>query len=115
MLLFQPYLDRIEEAREKTVQVAVQRGLERAAVDGYFTGDNINDMLNLLAKVGYKEEDVEFKGTLAPTDRGQYIEASIKVPNQYQYLLLENLVLDGEDESDNYHYHYATRMSEYIE
>ncbi|MFS0783389.1 hypothetical protein [Bacillus sp. 1P06AnD] len=74
ILLFQPALDRVEEAREKVVEVAIQRGVERAAVDGHFTAENIEDMMGLLSKVGYSEEDVEFKGTMEPTLRGDFIE-----------------------------------------
>lgn len=112
MLLFQPSLDRVEEAREKVIQVAIQRGVERAAIDGYFTDENLEEMKGLLTAVGYKEEDIQFKGTLVPAQRGEYVEGALKVPNQYQFLLFENLVT-GEIE-EKYHYHSASRMSEYL-
>lgn len=112
LLLFQPSLDRVEEGREKVVQVAIQRGVERAAIEGYFTEENIEDMHKILESVGYEKSDVEFKGTLTPTTRGKYIEGSLKVPNHYQFLLFEN-ILTGEVE-EKYHYHSATRMSEFI-
>lgn len=112
VILFQPTLDRLEEKREKTVQVAIQRGVERAAIDGYFTRETIDEMMMLLESVGYEEEDVTFYGTEEQTLRGQYVEGSIEVPNQFQFLLLENY-LTGEVE-DKSHYHFASRMSEYI-
>lgn len=113
MLLFQPFLDRLEEAREKTVQVAIQRGTEKAAVEGFYSSQNIEDMYALLKKVGYSEDDIEFEGTYFPVERGQYVEGSLKVPNVYQFLLFENLV-SGEY-TEKFHFHSATRMSEYIE
>ena len=112
ILLFQPALDRLEEGREKVVQVAIQRGVERAAIDGYFTDDIKNDMYAVLSAVGYQEEDIEFKGTERPTYRGDYIEGTLKVPNKYQFLMFENL-FEGRT-TDNYHIHTATRMSEFI-
>lgn len=110
VLLFQPALARMEEGKEKVVQVAIQRGVERAAVDGYFTDDNIDNMYKLLESVGYAREEVVFNGTLFPTYRGENIEGTLKVPNKYQFLLIENLI-SGEV-TENYHIESATRMSE---
>ncbi|KAB2329450.1 MULTISPECIES: hypothetical protein [Bacillaceae] len=112
ILLFQPSLDRVEETREKVVQGAIQRGVERAAVEGYFTNENIMDMVAILSLVGYNEEDIEFDVTLTPTPRGEYIEGAIKVPNHYQFLLFENII--SGDITEKYHYHFASRMSEYV-
>lgn len=112
LILFQPALDRVEESREKVVQVAIQRGVEKAAIDGYFTDENIEEIKYILSSVGYEDADIEFKGTLVPTLRGDYIEGSIKVPNHYQFLLFENLI-SGEA-TEKYHYHSASRMSEFI-
>ena len=112
VLLFQPALDRMEEAREKVVQVAIQRGVEKAAVDGYFTDENLDTMYKLVEKVGYDRDDVIFNGTLTPVYRGQYIEGSLQVPNTYQFLLFENMVTG--EVSEKYHFHSATRMSEAI-
>ncbi|MEK5217700.1 hypothetical protein [Psychrobacillus sp. FSL H8-0487] len=112
VLLFQPALDRMEEGREKIVQVAIQRGVEKAAVDGYFTEENLDSMYKLLESAGFERDDVIFNGTLLPVYRGQYIEGSLQVPNTYQFLLFENLV-SGEA-SEKYHFHSATRMSEAI-
>lgn len=113
VLLFQPALDRLEEAREKTVQVALQRGTEKAAVEGFYTSQNIEEMYALLKRVGYSEEDIEFEGTNFPTYRGEYVEGTLKVPNVYQFLLFENMV-SGEA-TEKYHVHSATRMSENID
>ena len=112
VLLFQPALDRMEEGREKAVQVTIQRGLEKAAVDGYFTEENLDSMYKYLERVGYDRDDVTFNGTLMPVYRGEYIEGSLQVPNTYQFLLFENLV-SGEA-TEKYHIHSATRMSEAI-
>lgn len=112
VLLFQPALARVEESREKVVQVAIQRGTERAAVEGYFTEEIIDEMKLLLERVGYEKDDIEFVGTILPVSRGEYVEGTIKAPNIYQYLLLENLVTG--ERTDNYHVHSASRMSELI-
>lgn len=113
MLLFQPALDRMEEAREKVVQIAIQRATEKAAVEGYYSIDTIDEMYALLERVGYDRADVEFKGTIIPVTRGEYVEGALKAPNLYQFLLFESLV-SGE-ETNKYHYHAATRMSEYLD
>lgn len=112
ILIFQPYLADFEESRGKVVQSAIQRSVERAAVDGYFTDENIEEMENLIVSIGYSKEDIEFHGNLTPTLRGEYIEGSLKAPNEFQFLLIEKL-LTGEV-TENYHFHKASRMSEFV-
>ncbi|WP_282155745.1 hypothetical protein [Cytobacillus gottheilii] len=112
ILLFQPGLDRVEEAKEKVVQVAIQRGVERAAVDGHFTTDNILDIKEILTSVGYKEEDIELTISTEIIPRGEYITGTIKVPNQFQFLLFENIF--SQETTEKYHVHTASRMSEYV-
>lgn len=112
IILFQPALDRVEEANEKVVQVAIQRAVERAAIEGHFTDENLKNMYKILESIGVKKEDVIFEGTTELTYRGDYIEGSLKVPNRYQFILIENII-NGELE-EKYHYHAASRMSEFI-
>lgn len=113
ILLFQPTLDRLEEAREKVVQVAIQRATEKAALDGYYTEDTILEMHNMLNLVGYNQDDIEFVGTLTPTNRGENVEGTLKAPNEYQFLLFEKMINVGET-SEKHHIHSASRMSEFI-
>ncbi len=112
LLLFQPALDRMEEGREKVVQVAIQRGIERAAIEGGFTQENKDEMFALLSAVGYKESEIEFNGTESLTLRGDYVEGSLKVPNIYQFFLFENMI--SRETSEKFHFHSASRMSEYV-
>lgn len=103
----------MEEKREKTVEIALQRGLEKAAIEGRFTNQTIEEMIGLLESVGYKREEIQFEGTTNTTYRNNYIEGALRVPNQFQMLLLEHY-LTGEV-TKKYHSHYASRMSEYID
>lgn len=113
LILFQPALDRMEEGREKVVQVAIQRGIERAAIEGGFTRENKEEMFALLSAVGYEESDIEFYGTESLTLRGEYVEGSLKVPNIYQFFLFENMI--SRDRTTKFHFHSASRMSEYVD
>lgn len=113
IIIFQPYLDRVEEKRSQIVQIALQRGLEKAAIEGRFTNDTIDEMVEMLENVGYERDEIEFQGTTQLTYRNNYVEGALRVPNQLQMLLLENY-LDGEV-SEKYHASYGTRMSEYID
>lgn len=113
MIIFQPYLDRMEEKREKVVQVALQRGLEKAAIEGRFTERTIDEMYEMLEDVGYEKDEIKFEGTTNLTYRNDYIEGTLTVPNHFQMLLLENY-LTGKV-TEKYHTHYGSRMSEYID
>ena len=112
ILLFQPALDKVEDTKSKNVQQAIQRGVERAAIDGYFTDENIAEIKSYIISSGFSEDEIEFTGNLTPVLRGEYIEGAIKVPNKLQFLLIENL-LTGEITEKN-HYFRASRMSEFV-
>jgi hypothetical protein len=112
ILIFQPYLAHLEESRGKVVQSAIQRSVERAAVDGYFTAENIEEMEKQVMSVGYSKEEIEFQGNLTPVLRGEYIEGSLKAPNEFQFILIESLLTN--EVTENYHFHKASRMSEYV-
>ncbi|MFD2216559.1 hypothetical protein [Metabacillus endolithicus] len=115
VVLFQPSLDRLEESREKVIQVALQRGIDKASLEGYFTEDIIDEMKDIVKKVGYEEDDIELELTTTPVLRGNYIHGKIKVPNEYQHLLIKNLLeRDTSNEEEMYHVHIASRMSEFV-
>lgn len=114
IIIFQPYLDRLEEARDIVNQVALERATEKAAIEGYYTDEIVLEMKDLVKRVGYRDEDIEFDGTSLLTDRGNYIQGTLKVPNVYQHILISS-ILERKDEPDAmYHVSSATRMSEYI-
>ncbi|WP_430510681.1 hypothetical protein [Gottfriedia solisilvae] len=114
ILIFQPYLNQIEDARDTITQVAIQRGVEKAAVDGEFTPENINEMTTLLKAVGYKETDIEYELTQGVKLRGEYISGKITVPDQYSFILISKILEQNKTQDDMYHVKAATRMSEFL-
>lgn len=114
IILFQPYLNDIEDGRDRVAQVALERATEKAALEGYYTTDIIMEMNSILEKVGYSADDIEFTGTTDVTTRGQYITGTLKVPDKYSFLLFTHL-LERKSNESNFHVNTATRMSEYIE
>ncbi|MBG9587682.1 hypothetical protein [Cytobacillus firmus] len=113
--LLQPVLNYMEETRGKAVEITVQRATEKAAIDGYYTPEILLEMKKKLNSIGYQDTEIEIDATQSVTLRGEYVEATIKVPNKYYFLLFKPLFLSDDDYSkDLYHVRSATRMSEYI-
>lgn len=113
VIIFQPYLDRIEDGRDKISKIAIERGTARAAVDGYYKSENIRDIKELLYAVGYEDEDIQLELTTSPKPRGEYVTGVIKVPNEYQHILFTSL-LEGNKQEEMYHVNLASRMSENV-
>ena len=114
ILIFQPYLNDLESGRDAIAQVAIERATERAALDGYFTQENIEGMQKLLAKAGYSEEDITLEITTEAVDRGNYVSGTLKVPDQYTFILIKNMLERGKEQDQEFHINTATRMSEAI-
>jgi len=113
VIIFQPYLDRIEDGREKVSKIAIERGTARAALDGYYTSGNIRDIKKMLYAVGYEDQDIQLELTTSPKPRGEYVKGVVKVPNEYQNILFTSL-LEGEETEKMYHVNMASRMSENV-
>ncbi|MCL4439223.1 MAG: hypothetical protein M1609_01105 [Firmicutes bacterium] len=66
--MFQPFLTEIYHLRNLAVQITLDRGIERAAVDGRFTDAEINDMkMTLIEKLHFSVGDISFSGTTTLT------------------------------------------------
>jgi hypothetical protein len=88
IILYQPILNDIEEARGELSQMAIERGTELAAVKGYYTPEIIEEMYLIMESVGYECSQVELTVTDTPQLRGSYVTGTIKVPNEYRFLLI---------------------------
>lgn len=111
--MFQPFLNEIYHLRNLAVQVALDQGIEKAAVDGRFTDANINEMkMTLIDNLHYSADDVVFAGTTSLTPRGDYIEGTLGV-RAGQLWILPNLM--GGNGDIRQLRAYARQMSEYIE
>jgi len=109
IMYFQPGLNEFEHKRKQVAQTVLIRNTELASVEGRFTPDMIKDIEEKLRMMGYSEDQMEIKVTTEFKNRTEYVEGYIKVPNQYENILLS--LLFG-DESERYHVVWASRMSE---
>lgn len=111
--MFQPFLNEIYHLRNLAVHVALDQGIEKAAVDGRFSDANINEMkMTLVDNLHYSADDIVFAGTTGLTQRGDYIEGTLGVPAG-QLWILPN-VMGGSGDFEQLRA-YARQMSEYIE
>lgn len=91
-------------------------GIESAAVEGYFTYEEVGQLKNILTRLRFDPNLVEIDGILegryARVERGGYIWGQIKYPMNDVSALPG---LFGNPSSDNdYYIRSATQMSEYI-
>jgi len=86
--MFQPFLNEIYHLRNLAVHVALDQGIEKAAVDGRFSDANINEMkMTLVDNLHYSADDIVFAGTTGLTQRGDYIEGTLGVPAGQLWIL----------------------------
>ncbi|MCL4419645.1 hypothetical protein M1146_06145, partial [Patescibacteria group bacterium] len=85
-------------------------GTQKAAIEGYFSPDNVSHMRSLLINnLRYSEGEIEFTGTTVRRERGEYLEGTLSVPSGRLWVL----PLLGEDGPDRI-FSYSKIMSEYI-
>lgn len=113
IMLFQPQLNNFEEQRKDYIIQALERANEKAAVEGYYTDEIKQELIELVKKVGYSEDDIELLVTSDIRYRGEFVEGSVKVPNQFYYIMIDSL-LDRGNTQPKSHVHYTSRMSEYV-
>jgi hypothetical protein len=111
--MIQPMLHNAEQSRGEVAQIAIQRATEKAAIEGYYTEEIIQEVYDLLGQVGYSENDIDLEVTTTTKYRGEYVSGKVKVPNKYFFLLFDSL-LRIKNEEPMFHIKSATRMSEYI-
>lgn len=102
-----------EQARGDKAQIVIQRATEKAAIEGRFTDDIIQEVKDEMKRVGYDDSEIELEVTTDLTYRGNYISGKLKVPNKYFFLFAESLLSLGEEE-EIFHIRSASRLSEYV-
>ncbi|MDT3697881.1 MAG: hypothetical protein RO469_00520 [Thermincola sp.] len=111
--MFQPFLNEIYHLRNLAVQIALDQGIEKAAVEGRFSDANINEMkMTLVDNLHFSADDIVFTGTTGFTPRGEYIEGTLGVPPGQLWVLPNVMGGNGDIELLQA---YARQMSEYIE
>lgn len=110
--IFQPIFNHILHLEKMYLEVVIDQGIEKAAVEGRFTDGIISEMKqDIKENLHFSETEIIFEGTENLTPRGQYIWGKISLPaQQYSFLPL----LFGHTEKLEL-YGYAKQMSEYIE
>lgn len=110
--MFQPFLNEIYHLRNLALQITLDRGIEKAAVDGRFTTTIVEEMKSSLAnQLHYSVDDVNFNGTTQVVSRGEYIEGTLAIPAG-QLWILPNIFGGGNDIRELRAY--AKQMSEFI-
>lgn len=110
--MFQPFLNEIYHLKNLALQITLDRGIEKAAVDGRFTNTVVSEMKSTLAnQLHFSPEEVSFSGTTGITPRGGYIEGVLGIPAG-QLWILPSLFGGGNDISELRAH--AKQMSEYI-
>lgn len=78
---FQPLFNHVVHLQSTVLETVIDQGIERAAVDGRFTSENIRQMKQTVADVlHYSESEIVFEGTQTQTPRGEYIWGRISIP-----------------------------------
>lgn len=110
--MFQPFLNEIYHLRNLALQITLDRGIEKAAVDGRFTDEVITEMKSTMAnQLHFSTSVISFSGTTQVTPRGGYIEGNLGIPAG-QLWILPSVFGGGEDIRELRAY--AKQMSEYI-
>lgn len=78
---FQPLFNHVVHLQNSVLEIVIDQGIEKAAVDGRFTSDNIQQMKRTVADVlHFSESEIVFEGTQTQTPRGEYIWGRISIP-----------------------------------
>ncbi|MFT0141221.1 hypothetical protein ACWE42_11460 [Sutcliffiella cohnii] len=81
LILSTPLLYMVNSATEHTVNTVLNEATKSAANKGQFTDEIIeNEIYKRLEERNIPRDKVEFTGTRSLTSRGEYIEATIKIP-----------------------------------
>lgn len=111
--MFQPFLNEIYHLRNLALQITLDEGIEKAAVNGRFTGTEINEMkMVLVNKLHFAAGDINFTGTTSLTPRGGYLEGTLGIPAGQLWILPG--VFGGVNDIEELRA-YAKQMSEYVQ
>lgn len=109
-IMFAPILSYIDSLHREAVEVVLAEGSKKAAVEGKFTAENINEMKDsLVNNYNFKKSNITINATQNLTPRDQYITATIEVPRGFIFIF--NIFNQGPKTIKKE----TTVMSEYIE
>ncbi|MDD9309777.1 hypothetical protein PUS82_00330 [Cytobacillus firmus] len=87
-IIFAPILAYIDSLHREAVEVVLTEGAKKAAIEGSFTKEITDDMVNTLVNnYNFDETKIVIEATTTTTPRNQYIEASIEVPRGFIFIL----------------------------
>lgn len=80
-IMFAPILAYIDSLHREAVEVVLQEGAKKAAIEGRFTNELIDDMKQeLVDNYNFEEDKIKIDATQSLKNRNEYLEASIEVP-----------------------------------
>ncbi len=86
-IMFAPIMAYIDSLHREAVEVVLQEGAKKAAIEGRFTSVIINDMKQELAdNYNFDPSTITITATQSLTSRNNYIEASIEVPRGFIFV-----------------------------
>lgn len=110
--VYQPIFNHIAHLEHMYLEIIIDQGIEKAAVEGRFTPEIITEMKqDIMDNLHFSDDEILFEGTQSLTPRGQYIKGKVSVPEQ-QLSFLPGLF--GNNTRHKF-YGYAQQMSEYVE
>lgn len=109
-IMFAPILAYIDSLHREAVEVVLQEGAKKAAIEGRFTDAIINEMKqDLVSHYNFDEDKITITATKTLRYRQEYLDARIEVPRGPIFLL--NIFNQGPNTIEK-----ETRvMSEYLD
>ncbi|WP_163537302.1 hypothetical protein [Gracilibacillus sp. YIM 98692] len=108
-IMFTPILAYIDSMHREAVEVVLQEGAKKAAIEGYFTPGIIDDMKQeLVDRYNFDESTINITATDTLQQRENHLAATIEVPRGPIFLF--NVFNNGPDTIKKS----TTIMSEYI-
>ncbi|MDO6657430.1 hypothetical protein [Anaerobacillus sp. 1_MG-2023] len=80
-IMFAPILAYIDSLHREAIEVVLQEGAKKAAIEGRFTNELVDDMKQeLVDNYNFEEDKIIINATQTLKTRNEYLEASIEVP-----------------------------------
>lgn len=87
-IMFAPILAYLDSLHREAVEVVLTEGAKKAAIEGRFTPEIVQDMSDtLVERYNFDETKINIEATQSLTPRNQYLEASIEVPRSFIFIL----------------------------
>lgn len=87
-IMFAPILAYLDSLHREAVEVVLTEGSKKAAIEGRFTPEIVQDMKDtLVQRYNFDETKITVTATQSLTPRNQYIQASIEVPRSFIFIL----------------------------